>query len=66
MAHSSENSRLADIKVLKGRRFYPLPDSIIFLYLLVISRQYLWGLGGSSLKNAVAWSISIIIATGLL
>src|SRR6185503_2161905 len=44
------------------RRFYPLPDAILFLYLLCIARQYLWALGGSVARNVIAWSVSTVLA----
>lgn len=44
------------------RRIYPLPDAILFLYLLCIARQYLWPLGGSALKNVIAWAVSTAVA----
>jgi len=44
------------------RRFYPLPDAILFLFLLCIARQYLWVLGGSAFKNGLAYALSTLIA----
>jgi hypothetical protein len=44
------------------RRIYPLPDAILFLYLLCIAREYLWALGSSVAKNVIAWSVSTVVA----
>ncbi|PWT91697.1 MAG: hypothetical protein C5B55_07665 [Blastocatellia bacterium] len=65
MAHTSAKTLLAEIKMVRLRQFYPLPDAILFLYLLSLNREYFWGLGGSSLKNAAAWCLSTMIAGGV-
>jgi hypothetical protein len=44
------------------RNFYPLPDSLLGLYVLCIARQYLWLLGGSFARNVLAWTASTIFA----
>src|SRR5204863_4644467 len=41
---------------------YPLPDALLFLFLLCIARQYLWILGGSFARNVVAWALSTAVA----
>src|SRR6185295_7444303 len=61
MTAPSEQSEARARPVLV-RRLYPLPDAILFLYLLCIARQYLWSLGGSALKNVIAWAISTVVA----
>lgn len=61
MTHENQ-SRVAQL----GRRFYPLPDAILFLFLLCIARQYLWVLGGSTWKNVIAWSLSTLIAATMI
>lgn len=43
-------------------RIYPLPDTILFLFLLCISREYLWVLSGSVFKNGLAYALSTLIA----
>jgi len=48
------------------RRFYPLPDAILFLYLLCIARQYLWVIGGGTARNVIAWSLSAIAAAVII
>ena len=50
------------IRTPLARRLYPLPDTVLFLYLLCIVRQYLWPVGNGSVKNAIAWSISTLVA----
>jgi len=52
----------AESRIPLVRRFYPLPDAILFLYLLCIARQYLWALGGSVAKNVIAWTVSAVVA----
>ena len=47
-------------------RLYPLPDAMLFLFVLCIAREYLWVLGGDVAKNTIAWVLSAIIASGLL
>src|SRR6185436_7682833 len=46
-----------------GRRsLYPLPDALLFLFLLCIARQYLWILGGSVARNLIAYAVSAAVA----
>ena len=46
-----------------GRRsLYPLPDALLFLFLLCIARQYLWILGGSVVRNVIAYAVSALVA----
>jgi len=44
------------------RAFYPLPDALLFLFLLCIARQYLWILGGSVARNVIAYAVSVAVA----
>ena len=44
------------------RALYPLPDALLFLFLLCITRQYLWILGGSVVRNVIAYAISSAVA----
>jgi hypothetical protein len=63
---NNANKVRSEPRVPAQRRFYPLPDAILFLYLLCIARQYLWPLSGSEPMNAAAWTISVLIAAAVL
>jgi hypothetical protein len=46
-----------------GRRvFYPLPDGLLFLFIMCIARQYLWILGGNVARNVIAYAVSVAVA----
>ena len=39
-----------------------MPDALLFLFLLCIARQYLWILGGSVVRNVIAYAVSALVA----
>jgi hypothetical protein len=52
----------SDVSQARRWSFYPLPDALLFLFLLCIARQYLWILGGSFARNVIAYAVSAAVA----
>ena len=56
------NEPQSSVSDARRRGLYPLPDALLFLFLLCITRQYLWILGGSLVRNVIAYAVSAAVA----